>query len=156
MCLFPDEKVEKIYEYETFEKSVERVKVTDRRLIVERSEKSEDVWYDEIEKTQRAVCFFPSGGSLFFALFFLFALGCGITAFCFGWFDEEYYLCVAGAALVAFGAFVCLPMIFKARRKEYGLNVTVKGRVVWLDIGDKKLTELLAGELAVKTPTLKQ
>ena len=85
---------------------------------------------------------------------FLFSLGCGITAFFYGFFDEKYYLCAAGAFLVLFSFCVCLPLAFKKRRREYGLTVGLKGRSLWLDVGDKKLTELLAGEITVKVPNL--
>ena len=155
MYLLFGEQVEKIYEYETAQKKQEKVYVTDRRLVLENETGSLGATYDKIEKTERKVRCYPSGGSVFFTLLFLFALACGITAFCYGWFEEEYYLCVGGVAIALFGVIVGIPFALKMRRKEYGLCLTVQGKILWLDTGDKKLTELLAGEIAVKTPNNK-
>ena len=69
--------------------------------------------------------------------------------------EENYYLCVSGVAMAVFGIAVCVPASLKFRRKEYGLQLTTKCKVVWLDVGEKQFTELLAGEIALKTPYLK-
>jgi len=91
-----------------------------------------------------------TGGCVFFFSFCLLSLICCVAAILYGVWGGglPYYI---DAAVLGVWAVICCVFSAKFKRKYYGVKISLNGKdELWLDIGDKKLSALVANEIAAK------
>ena len=144
------ESVEKAFRYQTDCGGQETLYITNKKMLWERSEQTDAINYAQISQVEKTVHIRMTGGCVFFFVVCLLSLICCVAAILYGVWEGKVPYCVA-AGILGMVALVGFVFSVKLKRKYYGVKVYLNGQgEIWLDIGDKKLSALVANEIATK------
>ncbi|MBQ8658200.1 MAG: hypothetical protein IJ506_03615 [Clostridia bacterium] len=144
------ERMEKAFRYKTGLGEEETLFMTDKKLVWQRAEKTDEIAYPTIAQVEKTVQTRTTGGCVFFCIFCFLSLLCGGVAIFYGVDTSEIPYYLAGGVLAVW-ALVCFVLSVKLKRKEFGVKLRLDGQSeLWLDIGDKKLSALVANEIVAK------
>ncbi len=144
------ESMEKAFRYQTDCGVQETLYITNKKILWERSEQTETISYAQISQVEKTVHIRTTGGCVFFFVVCLLSLICCVAAILYGVWEGEipYYVAAGILGVIALVGFV---FSVKLKRKYYGVKIYLDGQVeLWLDIGDKKLSALVANEITAK------
>jgi len=144
------ESIEKAFRYQTEYGTKETLYITNKKVIWERPERTETIAYATVAQVEKTVRTCTTGSCVFFFVFCLLSLICCVAAILYGVWEGKISYYVA-AVILGVWAVVCCVFSVKCKRKDYGVKLYLDGKSeLWLDIGDKKLSALVAKEIATK------
>ena len=144
------ENMEKAFRYQTGCGQEETLYVTDKKVIWTRPTQTDEIVYSNVSQIEKTLHSRLTGGCVFFFVLCFLSLICGVAAVLYGVWDSQagYYIASGVCAVVAI--FACV-FSAKLKRKDYGVKIyLVGGGELWLDIGDKKISALVANEITAK------